>query len=59
MNPKFVLEIIFVMEWRGNSLVKECDMQNMIIIAKRNLNREASLSIYELEGKAVHHHQTK
>ena len=51
-KPFFIIE-------DGIALVKKCDMQNMIIIAKRNLNREASISLYELEGCAVHHLQTK
>ena len=53
------MEIIFRHEIEEIALVKKGDVQNMIIKAKRNLNREASISIHELEGNAVHHHQTK
>lgn len=59
MNLEFVLEIVFRHGIKGTVLVKLGDVQNMIIIAKRNLNREASTSLHELEGNAVHHHQTK
>jgi len=58
MNLEFVLGIISS-HGIGIALVRMGDTQNMIIIVKRNLNREASISIYELEGNAVHHHQTK
>jgi hypothetical protein len=58
MNLKFVSEIVFRHGIDGIALAKLGDMQNMIIIAKRNFNREASISLYELEGNVVHHHQT-
>jgi hypothetical protein len=50
MNPEFLLKIIFRHGTEGIALVKMGDEQNTIIIAKRNLNREASISIHELEG---------
>ena len=59
MNLKFLLEITFRHGTEGTALVKLGDVQNMIIKAKHNPNREASISLYKLEGNAVHHHQTK
>jgi hypothetical protein len=43
----------------GFASMKLGDVQNMIIIAKRNFNREASISLYKLEGNVVYHCQTK